>query len=125
MLKILSVLSLCCCIFITSCATILSGGNQATLRVSSDPSDAKVYLDGMPDGHTPLDLSVDKRKPHTVEVRKDGYQSVSRTVISNLGAGWLIADIFLGGLIGIIVDAATGSWNALDQDHIGFSLEKQ
>jgi len=41
-----------------------------------------------------------------------------------VGAGWVILDI-LGGLIPVIVDAATGDWHYLDQTNVNAALEKQ
>ena len=32
--------------------------------------------------------------------------------------GWVVLDFFVTGLIGIVVDAASGAWNALSQDDI-------
>jgi hypothetical protein len=43
---------------------------------------------------------------------------------NSLGAGYVIFDI-LGGLVPVIIDAATGSWYVLDQDNIYMSLEKE
>jgi hypothetical protein len=45
-------------------------------------------------------------------------------VNASVGAGWVIIDI-LGGLLPVIIDAATGDWYSLDQDHVNAALEKQ
>jgi hypothetical protein len=41
-----------------------------------------------------------------------------------VGAGWVVLDV-LAGLVGIIVDAATGAWYELDQDAVNAILEEQ
>ena len=74
-------------------------------------------------GVTPVELNLKADKSYTIEYRKEGYQSVTRVVNSKVGAGWIILDV-LGGLIPIIVDAATGNWSKLDQDSINAALEK-
>ena len=37
--------------------------------------------------------------------------------------GWIILDL-LGGLISIIVDAATGDWFMLNSDHVHITLQE-
>jgi glycerol-3-phosphate acyltransferase PlsY len=49
---------------------------------------------------------------------------VTRVVNTKVGAGWVVLDV-LGGLIPVIVDAATGDWKKLDQDAVNAVLEKQ
>jgi len=49
---------------------------------------------------------------HVVTVKYKGQEKKLQTT-QVLGGGWLILDLFLGGLVSIIVDAATGNWNEL------------
>ena len=51
-------------------------------------------------------------------------KTIGKTINSKVGAGWVILDV-LGGLIPIVVDAATGSWKKLDQDAVDAQLEKE
>ncbi len=108
----------------TSCATLFGGGASQNVSFSSEPGGTKVFVNGTPMGTTPCELKLEKKKTYTVEFRKDGYQSYIFNISNSVGAGWIILDI-LGGLIPIIVDAATGSWYSLDQEHINAMLEKQ
>ena len=57
---------------------------NGTLTVNVQPGDATVYVDGRPrgKGNTTLRLS---SAPHKIEVRKDGYESWSRTVTPRPG----------------------------------------
>jgi len=50
-----------------------------TLQVNSEPPGASVYVDGTYRGTTPLTLTLPPGT-HTVEVRKEGYQPVKRTI---------------------------------------------
>lgn len=124
MLKLLFTSLLCCCIFLTSCAAILNGSRD-TLRIDSDPQGAKVYIDGSHVGRTPIAYSVDQKIDHTVDFRLEGYESISRIVTSSLGAGWIVADLIFTGLLGILIDAATHSWNSLDQRYVRVVLEQK
>jgi hypothetical protein len=60
-------------------APVVSVVTTGTLRLSSKPSRAKVYLDGIYFGLTPLHAEIDAGV-HEVEVKLDGYKSVSEKV---------------------------------------------
>lgn len=94
-----------------------------SVRLDSDPPGAKVFDDGSLVGTTPTMALVTKKKDHIFEFRKDGYSSITRLDASRAGAGWIVCDIFLTGLIGVVVDAATGSWNGLDDEYVKVALE--
>jgi len=98
---------------------------MTTVNCASDPSGAKVYANGNLVGTTPATAQVDKWKDQMFEFRKDGYETRTQMVTSSVGAGWVVADIFLGGIIGIVIDAATGSWMHLDQEMISVALDKK
>jgi hypothetical protein len=108
---------------LAGCAAILGGGSTTSVKFDSDPPGAKVYDDGSMIGVTPTQATVSKKKDHTFEFRKEGYSSMTRVVSSSAGAGWIVCDIFLTGLVGVVIDAATGSWNGLDNDFVKVALE--
>lgn len=60
-------------------APVVAVVTTGTLRLSSKPSRAKVYLDGIYFGLTPLHAEIDAGV-HEVEVKLDGYKSVSEKV---------------------------------------------
>lgn len=106
-----------------SCATLF-GKKTHVLAIGSDPVGAEVYVNGFKMGTTPVELNLKADKSYTIEYRKEGYQSITRIVNTKVGAGWIVLDV-LGGLIPVIVDAATGNWNKLDQDAVNAVLEEQ
>ena len=108
----------------SGCGAILND-RYDPLAVTSEPEGAQVRVNGVPMGHTPVVLQLDSRMNHTVVVNLDGYDETGAIVTSGLGAGWLVLDIFLTGLIGIVVDAVTGAWNELDADGLHFDLGRQ
>ena len=108
---------------LSSCATLFNGTSQ-TVGYSSDPSGAKVYINGQHMGTTPFEMEMKSNRTYTIEFRKEGYESKTVVLNNSIGAGWIILDV-LGGLIPIIVDAATGAWYSLDQDHVNAALEAQ
>jgi len=107
----------------SSCATLFKGTSEE-VRFNSDPQRAQVYVNNTQMGETPLTLRLESKKTYTIEFRKEGYKTKVQTITNHVGAGWLILDV-LGGLIPVIVDAATGAWYSLDQKSIDMILDKQ
>ena len=103
------------------CATLFNGSPQR-VTYGSAPSGAQVFVNGSLMGTTPFELNMKKDRSYTLEFRKEGFQSKTVVINSNVGAGWIILDI-LGGLVPIVVDAATGAWHNLDQDNVNAALE--
>ena len=107
----------------TSCATLFKGSTDG-VNFSSDPRGAKVYVNGDLLGTTPFELELKSNKTYTLEFKKDGYETRTVLLNSSVGGGWIVLDI-LGGLFPVIIDAATGNWYSLDQDHVNAVLEQQ
>jgi len=105
------------------CATIFKGSTD-TVNFSSDPSGAKVYVNGSLMGTVPLQLELKSSQTYTIEFRKEGYENKTVILNNSVGAGWIVLDILFG-LVPIIVDAATGNWYSLDQAHVNAALEAQ
>ena len=108
---------------LTGCATLL-GPTTHPLAITSEPHGAEVYVNGFKMGNTPVELSLKADKSYTIEFRKPGYETVTRIVNTKVGAGWVILDVICG-LVPVIIDAATGSWNAFDQDVVNAALIEQ
>jgi hypothetical protein len=105
------------------CASIIHGSTDK-VDFSSNPTGAQVYVNGQLMGTAPFALNLESKKTYTIEFRKDGY--VNKTVLINnkVGAGWIVLDVICG-LLPVIVDAATGNWYSLDQEHVNAALEQQ
>jgi len=108
-------------IVFSGCATIFSGSTD-TVELSSEPTGAQVYVNGAKRGTTPVTLTLKKGREYNLEFRKDQYETKGMALNYSLGAGWLVLDI-LSGLVGIIVDAATGNWNGFELDKYKAILE--
>jgi hypothetical protein len=107
----------------SGCATLF-GPDKHPLDLSSNPQGAEVIVNGVKKGTTPLELELKADKSYTIEFKKEGYQKVTRVVNTEVGAGWVVLDV-LGGLVPVIVDAATGNWNKLDQEAVNASLSEE
>jgi hypothetical protein len=106
------------------CATLFKG-NSSKIDLSSDPSSANVYVNGNLMGKTPVKLKLESKLTYHIEFKKEGYETKTYTITNSVGGGWVVLDIFLTGFLGVIVDAATGAWYELDQNHVNAILEKQ
>lgn len=87
------------------CATIVSSGPDR-VPIDSNPSNARVLLNGQPVGRTPMVLTPSRRDQFELKIELDGYEPVviSRDKSFN---GWVIGNVLFGGIIGIVVDVAT------------------
>lgn len=110
-------------ILLASCATIFHGSTD-TVSFSSDPSASKVYVNGNLLGTTPVQLQLKSKNSYTLEFKKEGFETKTIVLNNSVGAGWIVLDVVFG-LVPIIVDAATGNWYGLDQDHVNAVLEQQ
>ncbi|MBM4159415.1 MAG: PEGA domain-containing protein [Ignavibacteria bacterium] len=105
----------------SGCATIFVGGKE-DINLSSEPSGAKILVNGQNEGKTPAIITLKRGKEYIIEFVKEGYESKTFRATYGIGAGWLILDI-LSGLIGVVIDAATGNWFGFDHTTYKANLE--
>ena len=110
------VLTLLPLVALAGCASLFNN-KTPSVDIASNPTDASVYVNGNYVGETPVTVDLSVRREHTITFRKEGYKDKSYQVHRSVGMGWVVLDV-IGGLVGIIVDAATGDWFMLDTDHV-------
>ena len=108
---------------VNGCATIFHGSSEK-IDFSSDPTGSKIYVNGQLMGTAPLELKLQTKQTYNIEFRKEGYENKTVILTNSVGAGWIVLDVIFG-LIPVVVDAATGNWYSLDQEHVNAALEKQ
>jgi hypothetical protein len=112
------------CAFLTaSCGTIFHG-TKVDVSLRSTP-ECKVTVDGGASYQTPTVVKVKRGDSHTFKFEKEGYEPVTIQVDNGILVGTLIADIFLTGLIGVVVDLVDGAMYTLDQKEINATLQKE
>lgn len=84
---------------------------------TSEPTGAEVIVNGQSFGKTPLSLNMKQKGDYAITFRSAGYDDRSFRLNNHVGAGWVILDV-LGGLIPVVIDAATGSWYSLDDSSV-------
>ena len=90
------------------CATLFSSG-PAQVAFQSDSPGAEVWINGTMRGRTPLMLELDKTKSYTVTFKQAGRQDYTTDLGTSVRGGFVVLDV-LGGLLPVVVDAATGDW---------------
>jgi hypothetical protein len=106
------------------CGAIFNGSSQ-TVSARSAPEGAQITVE--PGGMkytTPTEMSLERKNSYVLTFRKAGYSDASVTVRKKASAGIIILDVLFTGLIGVIVDAATGSWNSLSPEDVTATLTK-
>jgi hypothetical protein len=113
--------SLAIALLMSNCATIFTGSQQ-TIKFDSNPGDATILVDGIEIGKTPFETKLE-RTEHTVQIKLEGYQTYSTKLTKKIN-GWFWGNIFIGGILGIIVDASTGAIYKLSPDDITAAMVK-
>jgi hypothetical protein len=116
---LIGVLALTLC----GCATIFKG-DDSRLYLDSEPRGARVSAEGAEIcSTTPCRTSLTSDQNWNLTFKKDGYADRTILLKKSVNGAWVILDV-LCGLIPVIVDAATGSWNNFDQLVVFVEMEK-
>jgi len=83
-----------------SCATIIRGTSQK-IPVTSNPIGAKIIVDGIEIGNTPIELKLKKNKGHLIRIEKEGYNAFE-VIITRKSSSLLsiFGNLYLGSFIG-------------------------
>ena len=103
----------------SSCATIISGSRQ-NVEIASEPSSAKVYINEIEIGNTPVQKNLKRNQDYNLVLKLDGYETYE-TILEKKFNAWYIGNIAFGGLIGIIIDPITGAMHKLKPEEINGS----
>ena len=118
MIKKLSILTMTGVLLLTtSCASIFTGAKRNVL-FESDPSGAKVFVNGFEKGTTPVQIKV--KADDKVDFRIDNYRE--RVVVMDSKFN-LVAILNGFSIIGWGVDALTGSLKRVDTKYVKVTLE--
>ena len=105
---------------ITSCATIISGSKQK-VSFTSTPAEASVFINEVEIGKTPIEKKLERKKEYDVKIVLDGYKPFETKITKKFNA-WYLGNILIGGVIGFIVDPATGAMFRLTPTQINAEM---
>ena len=115
-LKMATYLGLIPMMLLTSCATIMHGTGQS-VGISSNPSEAGIYVDGQYFGRTPMFVRLTRKDNHIVRIELAGYKPFETTLTRQM-SGWVFGNVIFGGLIGVAVDAISGGIYRLTPEQV-------
>ncbi len=109
-------------LFMTSCATILTGTNDR-ITFNSNPSGATIYIDGVEQCKTPCTMNVTRSIGDTdVEFKLDGYETRLITLSKEFN---VVSILNLGNLLGWGIDAVSGAVMKYDRKVYDITLDKK
>jgi uncharacterized protein YceK len=90
-------------VLVSGCATVFKGTTQE-INFESNPSGAKVFLDGNLVGTTPFSMSLKKNKYKSFRIELEGYQTITRQMdkeydlvtLLNIFWDWSTTDMLTG-----------------------------
>ena len=91
----------------SGCATIMTGTTEK-IHFTSTPPGAIAKVDSGQQVTTPGDLDLKRDRSYEVRIEKDGCLPAHRS-INQTSNGWLIGNVLLGGVVGILIDASNGA----------------
>lgn len=105
---------------LNSCATIVQGSHQS-ISISSNPTNAYIWVDRNYVGNTPLIVDMSRKDTHIVRIELPGYQAYEICLARKVN-GWIFGNIIFGGVVGIAVDAITGAFYKLTPEQVMVDL---
>lgn len=107
-------------IWTSGCATAINGATQAVV-VNTSPPGAHVTVDETREGTTPCSFQLERKFDHHVLIQMPGYER-EEFEVTRVPTGKAVNNLWLGGLIGLAVDASTGADNKLVPEQINATL---
>jgi|SRR5690242_3451461 PEGA domain-containing protein len=120
-MKLIKTIVVTVALALSGCATVVNGRTEP-LGLSSNPAGAEVSIDnGTMKVMTPTSVELKRDENHTFVFHKNGYQDTSATVTSGT-SGWVWGNLLAGGIIGGVVDFATGAAYKFSDDTLSVNL---
>jgi hypothetical protein len=104
----------------SGCATVVNSPRQR-IGVASNPPGATVIIDNQHYLTTPATIELARDQNHTFVFKKEGYLDDSFVITSGT-SGWVWGNVLLGGLVGGVVDFASGAARKLSHDTVHVTL---
>ncbi len=98
-------------------------GTRQTIPVQTSPDAVSIDVGGF-SYTSPTTLELERKNDYILKFSKDGYESAQIQITKHLSGSYLVLDVLFTGLIGVVVDAATGAWNKLRPEAVMVSLSK-
>ena len=110
--------------FVFGCGVIFGGTRQVIRTMSSPDAVSLTTAPATMDQRTPASISLQRKQEYVLTFSMPGYTSQTDQLQRSMRIGILVADVILTGLVGVVVDAATGGWWKLSPEVVNVSLTK-
>ncbi len=105
---------------------VIFGGSTENIHVASTPRGATIVAEPAVGTSTaPTSLELPRKSGYVITATLDGYEPAEATIRKGMRGGILALDILFTGLIGVVIDAATGGWWDLSPDDVTLVLEQK
>lgn len=109
---------------LSGCGAIMHGSRQ-NISVQSSPQGATIQTTPATGTFTtPTNLVLERKHSYVLTFTTAGYTAGTFNIQNNISVGVVVADVLLTGLIGVIIDAATGAWYNLTPEAATVTLTK-
>lgn len=116
-------LALTSLLFLPGCGLIFGGSTQS-VSLNSTPDNSHIaFKDSGRSVVTPTEVSLERKHQYVLTFEKDGYKPKQEQITHHVRGGIVVLDI-LTGLVGIVIDAATGGWYGLSPNRLDVTMEK-
>jgi len=102
---------------------LIFGGTRQPVGITSVPDEAKVTTTEGVVYTTPTSFQLERKDNYVLIVEKEGYQSATVQINRQIMGGIVVLDV-LCGLVGVVIDAATGAWYKLVPKTASVTLTK-
>lgn len=103
---------------------VIFGGTRQSLRATSSPDGMAVTTTpASVEYKTPTSLSLERKQEYVLTFSMPGYTEQKVQLQRSLRSGIVVLDV-LSGLVGVVIDAATGGWYKLSPDTVNVTLTK-
>lgn len=102
------------------CATIVHGGKQ-DVTLGSVPPGASVKVTGREPVTTPAQIELKRNQDHRLVFEKDGFPA-REIVLASMMSWWIMGNLILGGILGIVIDLSTGSGYKLEPGSVEMDM---
>ena len=106
-------------ISLSGCGTLFTGTSEM-INIASEPEKAKVYVNGVHMGTTPLQVSLKRDQDHMIMVKKEGYEDASATLVRKFNP---VAILNLISILCWVVDAVTGGIWKFERNALTVTME--
>ena len=106
----------------TACSSIFNGSQQ-DVQIKSSENGAQITINGNNRGQTPAIIKLQRGQSHLIEIKKEGYETYRITTGKSL-TGWFWGNLLCGGLVGMVIDLASGNAYDIEPDIVFAQMSK-